>query len=63
MKINTVGKIKNIKYNSETNDLEILIKVLDSKFKKKILRDLDLAGYIYFEGNELVYNENIEKND
>ena len=63
MKINSVGKIKNINYDSETEELEILVKISDNKFKKKILRDLSLSGHIYFESNELVYVDDIHKKD
>ena len=54
-----VGKIKNIKYDSETNDMEIVIFITDNKFKKKILRDLSLSGQIKFEGDEIFFTSNI----
>tara|TARA_A100001515_G_scaffold104312_1_gene84961 strand:+ start:140 stop:331 length:192 start_codon:yes stop_codon:yes gene_type:complete len=63
MKTNSVGKIKNINYDSETNDLEVLIKIFDNKFKKKLLRDLSLSGHIYFEKNKLIYVDNEDKKD
>ena len=63
MKINNVGKIKNINYDSDTDELEILVKINDNKFKKKILRDLSLSGHIYFEKNELIYVNSIDKKD
>ena len=63
MKTNNVGKIKNINYDSETNDLEVLIKIFDNKFKKKLLRDLSLSGHIYFEKNKLIYIDNDDKKD
>jgi len=37
MKEEKVGTIKNIKYNNETNDMEITVIITDNKFKKKIL--------------------------
>jgi hypothetical protein len=54
-----VGKIKNIKYDSESNDMEIVIFITDNKFKKKILRDLSLSGQIKFEGDEVFFTSNI----
>ena len=45
----SVGKIKNIKYDPETNDMEIVVFVTDNKFKKKLLIDLSLSGQIKFE--------------
>jgi len=63
MKINNVGKIKNINYDSETDELEILIRISDNKFKKKILRDLSLSGHIYFDKNQLIYVDNGYKKD
>jgi hypothetical protein len=55
----SVGRIKNIKYDPETNDMEIVICVTDNKFKKKILRDLSLSGKIKFEGDEILFTSNI----
>jgi len=63
MKINNVGKIKNINYDSKTDELEVLVKIYNNKFKKKILRDLSLSGHIYFDKNELIYVENADKKD
>ena len=60
MKSKNVGKIKNINYDSKTNKLEVTVTILDNKFKKKLLRDLSLDGYIYFESNKLFYR-NIKK--
>ncbi len=60
---NNVGRIKNIGYNTETGDLEVLITITDNKFKKKLLRDLDLAGNIKFEGNKLIYLDNMNDGD
>ena len=58
MESRTVGKIKNVKYNSENNDLEVTISVTDAKFKKKLIRDLSLLGKIKFDGDNIVYNAN-----
>ena len=58
MENRTVGKIKNVKYNSENNDLEVTISVTDSKFKKKLIRDLSLLGKLKFDGDNIVYNAN-----
>ena len=58
-----VGKIKNIGYNSDSGELEVTIRITDSKFKKKLLRDLDLAGSIKFEGNKLIYLDNMKEGD
>jgi hypothetical protein len=63
MKVKSVGKIKNISYDSKTNDLEVLVKIFDNKFKKKIMRDLSLSGHIYFENDKLIYIDNEEEND
>ena len=57
-----VGRIKNIKYDSETNDMEIVIFITDNKFKKKLLRDLALSGEIKFEGSEILFTSNIMSN-
>lgn len=56
-----VGKIKNIKYNSDDENLEITITITDSKFKKKLLRDLSLMGKITFDGDDIVFNANKEE--
>jgi len=58
----SVGRIKNIKYNSETNDMEIVIFITDNKFKKKLLRDLSLSGKIKFEDDEVLFTSNITDN-
>ena len=50
-----VGKIKNLSVNEASNDLEMTVKITDPKFKKKILRDLSLLGYITFEVNKMIY--------
>ena len=51
----TVARIKNIKYEELTKELEITIIVTDPKFRKKILRDLSLAGNLEFEGDSVVF--------
>ncbi len=56
-----VGCIKNISYNNESGELEVTIRITDNKFKKKLLRDLSLAGNIKFEGNKLIYLDKTEK--
>ena len=58
----SVGRIKNIKYDPETNDMEIVICITDNKFKKKLLRDLSLSGTIKFEGDEIIFTSNIKSN-
>jgi len=55
-----VGKIKNIKYDSKTNDMEVTIFITDNKFKKKLLRDLALLGKLVFDGDEILYDGNIK---
>ncbi len=57
-----VGKIKNIKYDSDSNDMEIVIFVTDNKFKKKILRDMSLSGQINFKGDNVFFTSNIQDN-
>lgn len=59
-----VGKIKKIIYDDKEDTLEILIKVTDKKFQKKLLRDLTFSGNLSMEGDELVYiNSNEEEED
>ena len=60
---NEVGRIKNVSYNPDNGELEVTIRVTDNKFKKKLLRDLDLAGNIKFEGNKLIYLDNMNDGD
>jgi len=59
---NNVGKIKSISFDEENKDLEITIVITDSKFKKKLLRDLSLSGNISIEDGKLIYIENEEYN-
>jgi len=58
MKKEVVGRIKNIKINEETEDLEVVIIVTNNKFKKKLLRDLSLSGNIAFVEDKVVYTGN-----
>lgn len=51
----TVGRIKNIRYNEDTQDLEFTVFVTDPKFKKKLLRDLALSGNLKVDGDELIF--------
>ena len=55
MKDEVVGKIKNIMYDPETNNLEVSIIIIDNKFKKKLLRDLSLSGNIEFREDKIYY--------
>jgi hypothetical protein len=57
-----VGKIKNIKYDSDSNDMEIVIFITDNKFKKKILRDMSLTGQLKFDGDDVFFTSNIQGN-
>lgn len=56
MKEKEVGKIKSFLYDTISNDLEITIRVTDSKFKKKILRDFSLAGKLKVKKDIVLYN-------
>lgn len=58
-----VGRIKNIKYDAITNDMEIVIVITDNKFKKKIIRDMSLSGKIKFDGDTVLFTSNIEDNN
>lgn len=55
-----VGKIRNITYFKEEDALDFTIRVTDPKFKKKLLRDLSLAGKIKIEGDKIVYIDTTE---
>ena len=57
-----IGRIKNIKYNSETKDMEVTFVVTDNKFKKKLLRDMALSGVIEVKGEQISYTGNKEDN-
>lgn len=56
----SVGRIKNIQYNSDTGDMEVTFIVTDSKFKKKLLRDMALAGEIEVDGREISFTGNMK---
>lgn len=56
MSENKVGKIKNIKYNIESDELELTIIVVDSYFKKKILRDFNLSGKLKIVEDEIIFD-------
>ena len=57
MKNKIIGKIKNIRYDPDSGELEALVVFLDEKFKKKLLRDLSLSGDIVFDGKNVIFNE------
>jgi hypothetical protein len=61
MKSSTVGVIKNIIYNDEDQKLDIIVRIINNKFKKKLLRDLALSGMIKFDGNKLIYLDSNEE--
>ena len=63
MKNIEVGRIKSIKYNENTLDLEVTIAITDSKFKKKLLRDLSLSGRLKMVDNKLIYISNMKDED
>lgn len=63
MKNIEVGKIKNVKYNENTLDLEVTIAITDQKFKKKLLRDLSLSGRLKLVDNKLIYISNMRDED
>ena len=63
MKNIEVGKIKSIKYNEDTLDLEVTIAITDSMFKKKLLRDLSLSGRLKMVDNKLIYISNMKDED
>lgn len=56
MKEKEVGKIKSFSYDTVSDDLEITIRVTDSKFKKKLLRDFSLAGKLKVKEDIVLYN-------
>ena len=56
-----VGIIKNVIYDDESQWLDVVIRITDNKFKKKLLRDLSLSGDIKFVGNKLIYVDNREE--
>lgn len=56
MKEKEVGKIKSFSYDTNTDDLEITIRITDPKFRKKILRDFSLAGKLKVKKDIVLYN-------
>ena len=62
MKKKNIGRIKNVKYNSDTKDMEITLVINDNKFKKRLLRDLSLSGELEIEGENVFYTGNIRGN-
>tara|TARA_B100000700_G_scaffold328803_1_gene447888 strand:- start:544 stop:735 length:192 start_codon:yes stop_codon:yes gene_type:complete len=57
-----IGQIKNISYNPETKDMEVTFVVSDSKFKKKLLRDMSLSGIIEIKEDKIFFTGNKEDN-
>lgn len=57
-----VGRIKNIKYDPASKEMEVTFIVTDNKFKKKILRDMSLSGSIEVKGEQISFTGNIEGN-
>jgi hypothetical protein len=55
MKEKVVGKFKRVTYDEETGEMDFTITVTDSKFKKKLLRELHLSGNLKVVGDSLVY--------
>ncbi len=62
IKDKAVGHIKNIQFNPETKNMEVTFIVTDNKFKKKLLRDMSLAGTIEVKGEQILFTGNIEGN-
>ena len=58
-----VGRIKNIKINTETENLEVLVEITDAKFKKKLIRDLSLIGKISFKDDVIIYHSEEKDGD
>ena len=50
-----VGRIKNIKINPDSEELEVVISISDKKFQKTIIRDLSAAGKIRFDGDKIIF--------
>jgi hypothetical protein len=50
-----VGRIKNINFNLETEELDVTISISDKKFQKQIIRDLTVAGKIKFEEDKIIF--------
>lgn len=58
-----VGKIKRIIYDEKEDELEILIKISDKKFQKKLLRDLTLSGNLKFDEDRLLFEPSEDNQD
>jgi hypothetical protein len=50
-----VGRIKNIKLNDLTEQLEVTITITDVKFKKQLLRNFLLSGNLSIENDKLIF--------
>jgi hypothetical protein len=57
MKESKVGRIKNITYDGDSDELELTIVVTDPSFKKKLLRDFSLSGKLKVKGNKIIFEE------
>ena len=57
-----IGHIKNIKYNPDTKDMEVILIITDNKFKKKLLRDMSLSGTIEIKGEQISFTGNKQDN-
>ena len=58
MKKETVGRIKNVSIDDDTGQLEVVIVITNSKFRKKLLRDLSLSGNITFDKDKVIFTGN-----
>ena len=58
-----VGKIRSVTYVEGEDVLDFTIRVTDPKFKKKLLRDLSLAGKIKLVGDKIVFVDDEEDED
>lgn len=50
-----VGRVKNINFNIDTEELDVTISISDKKFQKQIIRDLAIAGKIKFEKDVIIF--------
>ena len=50
-----MGKITGLTLRESEGELDIVFTVTDAKFKKKILRDLTLAGMIEVSGDKILF--------
>jgi sporulation protein YlmC with PRC-barrel domain len=57
-----IGHVKNVKFDPETKNMEVTFVVTDNKFKKKLLRDLSLSGFIELKGDKILFTGNKEGN-